>query len=378
MLLNMSYVIQHPIIIVLAAIGVGMLKGVIVVIAAYLAGLPTRSALLVGLTLFQVGEFSFILARSGLSLDLLSPDNYQLFLAVSILTMAATPFLVQYGSPAVESMLARRIMRSMSDKRPDVPPEVEGLKDHIVIVGFGLNGRHLARSSRLAHIPYVIVELNADTVKAERANGEPIIYGDAAQFAILSAAGVGRARVIAVLIDDPVAARRIVEMCRFENPSAYLIVRTRYVREVAVMHELGANDVIPEEFETSVEIFTRVLRKYLIPQEEIERFVHDVRADSYVVLRAQTVGSSDLADLTMHASEAEVRSFRLFEESPLAGKTIGELRLRSKYGVTVMVIRRGDITIANPDPNTTLEGGDILLVFGLPEDVVRLSGEFIC
>ena len=157
--------------------------------------------------------------------------------------------------------------------------------NHVVIVGFGISGRNLARSCKLASIPYAILEMNPDTVKDQKRNGEPIHFGDATHLSVLEHLHIQDAKALAVLVNDPIAARRIVKIAREANPSLYIIVRARYVQEMELMNKLGADEAIPDEFGTSVEIFSRVLRQYHVPDEEINAFIADIRADGYEMLR---------------------------------------------------------------------------------------------
>jgi CPA2 family monovalent cation:H+ antiporter-2 len=163
----------------------------------------------------------------------------------------------------------------------------EYLKDHLIIIGFGLNGRNVARSAKAAGIPHVIIETNPETVRIEKSKGEPIFFGHSIHQAVLKHGGIENARVLVAGISDPTATRRIITIARELNPKVYIIARTRFVQEMHPLFELGANEFIPEEFETSVEIFTRVLVRYLIPRDEIDRFSAQVRADGYEILRSR-------------------------------------------------------------------------------------------
>ena len=157
--------------------------------------------------------------------------------------------------------------------------------NHVIIIGFGFNGRNVAKAARVADIPYVIVEMNPEIVETERAKGEPIFYGDAIHDAVLEHANIKAARVVVVVISDAAASRRIVATAHGLNPTAHMIARTRYLAEVEPLYRVGANEVIPEEFETSVEIFTRVLMEYLIPDDQIKQFVSEVWANGYQMFR---------------------------------------------------------------------------------------------
>jgi CPA2 family monovalent cation:H+ antiporter-2 len=154
----------------------------------------------------------------------------------------------------------------------------QSLTEHDIIVGYGLNGRNLAAALRSIRAPYVIAELNAQTVRQARDRGETAFYGDATREEILRALGVERARMLVAAISDPAATRRMVRIARGLNPGLHIIARTRYVVEIPELLRLGANDVIPEEFETSIEIFARVLSHYGATREDVDRLVDQIRA----------------------------------------------------------------------------------------------------
>jgi CPA2 family monovalent cation:H+ antiporter-2 len=245
------------------------------------------------------------------------------------------------------------------------------LKDHLIVVGYGLNGRNLARAARLTGIPYVIVEMNPQTVREERQKGEPIIYGDASQESVLEHLGIQDARILVIVISDPLATRRITSLARKKNPSLFILVRTRFLVEMGGLHGLGASEVIPEEFETSLEIFSRVLTRYLIPRDEIERLISQARADGYEMLRTQQRMGVSLPELKQNLPDLDISAVRLVQGSPVAGRSIGEIELRKTYGVTVLAIRRGTEIISNPGADTVLHAEDLLIILGPP---ARLTG----
>ncbi len=287
MLLNVGFCIEEPLLITGAAMGVFLLKSVVAAFVSLLVGLPLRTAVLVGLSLGQLGEFSFILSKEGVAEGLLAGNAYQVFLAVAILTMAATPYIVRYSARIADGIVAlpwpERMKTRCVSCAVDAGPEP--LKEQLIIVGFGLTGRNIAEAAKASGIPYTITEMNVDTVRAQRAKGEPIFLGDATQDSVLRHARIHQARVVAVAINDPTATRRITAVVRRLNPKVFIIVRTRYIIEVEPLYRLGANMVIPEEYETSVEIFTRVLAEYEIPAEEIDRFADQIREAGYRMFR---------------------------------------------------------------------------------------------
>ena len=374
MLLDIGFLFKHPGTVALIALGVLVLKSIIAGFAAVLLGFPLRTSILVGLALGQVGEFSFILSRTGIEHGLLTGNIYQMFLAFSVLTMAATPFIITVA-PRVANIILRFPFpkRLKSGLYPVSRMEAVRKKDHLIIVGFGVSGRNVALAAKVAGIPYTVIEMNPETVRSEQAQGEPICYGDSTQETVLQHANIKDARIVVVAINDPIATRRITEITRRLNPKVHLIVRTRYLQEMKPLYELGASEVIPEEFETSVEIFTRVLAKYLIPRDEIEKLVAEVRADGYEMFRSLSKASSSFSDLKLQLPDVEVSVLRVAGRSPLVGKSLAEIEMRKKHGVTVLAIRRNSQILSNPNVNTPFCVNDVLFVLGLPDKVAEVA-----
>jgi CPA2 family monovalent cation:H+ antiporter-2 len=249
--------------------------------------------------------------------------------------------------------------------------------DHLVIIGFGVNGRNLALAARAGNIPYVIIEMNPEVVREQSAKGEAINFGDATQEAVLKYAGIKDARIVVVAINDPAATRRITELVHKLNPAVHLIVRTRYLQEMQPLHELGANEVIPEEFETSVEIFTRVLVKYLVPRDEIEKFIAEVRAGEYEIFRSLSKRSAALSDLKRHLPDVDICTLRVDDTSPVVGNTLAQIGLRQKYGVTLLAIRRDSQIMSNLHGDAKICAGDLLVVLGQTDEITAATRLFL-
>lgn len=364
MLLNLDFILPHLLTITGLSLFVIMIKFLTGGLTALCLGFPLRTAAMVGVALCQIGEFSFVLAKTGFSHDLIANDYYQFFVAVSLLTMAVSPILINLSPrfatwlthfPLPEKWRTGLYDGSSIDKK--------SLKHHVIIVGFGVSGRNLARSSKQAGIPYTILEMNPDTVREQKNLGEPIHFGDAMHLSVLEHLNIQEAKALAILINDPVATRRIVKIAREVNPSLYIIVRTRYIHEIALMNDLGANEVIPDEFGTSVEIFSRVLRQYHIPDLEIDHCIKEMCTTGYELLRQSSPTSVKLSDVTLDLYNIELVSFRLKPGAPLIGKSLAESKLRQE-GVTVLLIQRENEILFHPAPDTQLMINDILVVIG--------------
>ncbi|MDR1359837.1 MAG: cation:proton antiporter, partial [Deltaproteobacteria bacterium] len=375
MLLDLSFFTGHIGQVGLVTLLLIIIKALVVIAVVLYLGYPLRVALISGLALCQIGEFSFVLAREGVAYSLISPDHYQIFLAASIMTMAAAPFLLaaapRLAAFAVKAPIAVRLLGAKRvEEAPEGVPDA-GLSDHLIIIGFGIGGKYLAKTARLAGIPYTILEMNPDTVRAYAAQGEPISHGDATHPAVLQSLGVMRARMLVIVISDPAAVRSITETARHMTPSLHIIVRTRFLGEVSALYALGANEVIPEELETAVELFVRVLSRYFVPRADMERFVQEIRSENYAILRRQDLPGSSLGALQSHIPDFNVTAVSVEPAAALDGMTLKEANLRQKSGITVVAVRRGERTIANPDGEFRFQGGDLAYVFSSSE---ALSG----
>ncbi|MBS0636102.1 MAG: cation:proton antiporter [Verrucomicrobia bacterium] len=273
MMLDIGFVLSQPFVILGLSALVILFKTVTGGIATLLLGTPLRIAVVSAIALSQIGEFSFVLAKAGIENNIGLQYYYQLFLAVSLFTMAITPFMMLVAPHLANLAMMMPLPTKMKTGLFQLPELVEHQKkDHVVIVGFGISGKNLAGSCRYAGIPYTIIETNPDTVHSERKRGEPIHFGDASHEAVLNHAHIKQAKVLAVLVNDSHAALRIVKNARKLNPNLFIISRTRYVQDVALFSKGGSDDIIPDEFGASIEIFTRVLRKFNISTEEIDTY----------------------------------------------------------------------------------------------------------
>ncbi len=361
----------------LAALVVG--KALIVLAVALLLGNSLRVATMIGLGLAQVGEFSFILAKVGAGQGLLSDGDYQQFLAASILSMILTPFLIKAAPRAGYALQSLVSPKSKEDFPVESLKTPDHQKGHVIIIGYGMNGRNLAKVLSRTSVPHTVLELNAENVRKGKADGAPIHYGDATRREILQHAGLASARILVVAISDLLATRRIVAQAREMNSDLNIIVRTRYMSELDDLYSLGANQVIPEEFETSIEIFSRVLREYGIGRNMIEREAQEIRREGYKVLRSSSLPLAEFSVVAEAFGAVSSEAVFIDEHSPAIGKTLAELNLRHRAGVTVTAAVCDNLTQINLGPEFKIRANDILVLLGNPEQIEQaleiLNGE---
>lgn len=321
------------------------------------------TAMTLGFSLAQVGEFSFVLAQTGLRHDLLTGKHQQLFLAAAILSMIATPWLIQIG---------HRLARGLQGRGAASPDRLAGAaqaagssgQGHVIIVGYGVNGRNLAHVLKEVGVSYRILELDPDLVRAAAAAGETIHFGDAARPEILRQTGVESARVLVIAISDPSASARIVAQARRLWPDIYIIVRTRYVAEIERLSQLGADEVIPEEFETSIEIFARVLDRYHIPRNLISLQVELIRQGHYGMLRGLRFQGKRLDELNRFLIGITADIYMILDGSAELNKNFGEIDLHNRSGATVIAAVRDGKFFYSFDVDFRLRVGDMLVLLG--------------
>lgn len=372
LLLDLRFFAEHVAVILALALLVMLLKMFIVVIAVVVLGYPRRTSLLTAMALFQVGEFAFILAALGLQYGLLDEGLQQYFLATSIITMAITPFVIDNADRIAGWWMKKAPRPDRALARQDTP-DTEDLKDHVIIIGYGLNGRNIARAASRANIPHIVLELNPQNVQQARADGVHVYFGDAANEVVLEHLKVYQARVAVVTINDPVAARQIVRHIRTICNTVHIMVRTHYVTDMDELYRLGANEVIPEEFETSIELFTRLLNQYLVPQDEITTFVNHIRADSIQRMRPEESWAS--APTTgLEIPDFNLTCFKVQgADRDLLNQSLQQADLRGRFGLTVAAIQRDSVYLTDLGPDTSIQANDRVFVMGPGEAVARFG-----
>jgi CPA2 family monovalent cation:H+ antiporter-2 len=296
MLLDLRILLAHPVLVmglVVALVGGKMVTTAGAVVAA---GYSWRAAVLTGIALAQVGEFSFILAKVGRNIGLLPGESFQVFLTVSVLTLLLTPFLLQ-ASPrlARRAEAFQRLGHWLPERHLDshsVPSR--HLRDHTIVAGYGVNGRNLAQVLRETEIPFVVVELDGETVHQEQKKGVPIVFGDITHPQVLRRLDIQDARALVLAISDPIATRRAVTVARQLSPALHIIARTRYLRDIEDLRVTGADQVVPEEFETSIEIFSLVLQHYRMPARVIAEKAERIRQEGYALFRKGQPGLKEI------------------------------------------------------------------------------------
>ena len=368
MLLDLSHVLSQPALVAGAALLLVAVKTVVATGAVVLRGRPLDTGIRSGLSLAQVGEFSFVLAAAGLPLGLFAGDDYQTFLSVAVLSLMATPFLIGSAHRAAER-IAPWMAGAARDAGGGSAERNGGLvaadcRDHAVVVGYGVAGRYLARMLRAAGIRCVVIDQNVQLVRQARADGLPAVYGDGTRHAMLDSVAAARARIIVFAIPSSREERRGVAVARELAPAAKIVVRTRYVRAIDDLMRLGADEVVVEEFEASLELFKRALEGYEIPAGRIAHELDAVRSEHYGLLRG--TAAPDLAlDALRHLGIHDALALVEVEAgSPSIGENARSLDLRRRTGAIQVAVVREGVPVYRRDPSFRYAPGDTAVLVG--------------
>ena len=364
---------QFPVIVAIAALLV-FVKATVATGAFLAAPTTMRIAATAGIGLAQIGEFSFILGRSGREVGLLDPSQWQLLLAASIATMVATPALLGVA-PGIGSWLAKRTASADAD---DAESESQHLSDHVVILGFGMGGQLLGRALRQLATPYVILDLNGATVRQARKEGESIFYGDATNEDALRAAGVERAKAVVGVLSDPYAASRALTAIRSINESVPVILRMRYKSEAEAAMRQGATVAVAEEMEASLEVVAQTIARLDVPGNMIDVLLDSYRRES-MGMRTVRAPGQPLDSLPSAIAQAPIATHALGAGDWAVGRTLADVNLRADTGALVIAVQQDGRYVTSPSADLKLSAGDVLYLLGDDSDIIlarrRLSGE---
>jgi monovalent cation:H+ antiporter-2, CPA2 family len=363
MLLDPAFLLRNAGTVALVILLVFVVKGLVFAGTVRAFGYGNIIPFAVGLGLFQVGEFSFLIAGVGLDAGTISGRSYSIMLTTAVVTMALTPFTTRLAPVLYGRWRERFPKEAMSTF--NLPQT--GLRDHVLIAGYGRVGSFVARLLARLGQPFGVVDSNPGRADEARDSGYAVVYGDAATEPVLEAAGVRRARLVIVTVPDPVGARLVVERARSMNPNVHVVARAATVEHLEELGRLGVYEAVHPESEAGLELGRQALSHLGVAVGDVERFADEVRRELYAPITRQGTDGDLLSQLERVSRQIETQWVRLPENSPLKGRTIGELEVRTETGASIVAIVRGDLVLASPGPDGRFEPGDLVGVLGTPE-----------
>lgn len=372
MLFDFRTLLESPLPVLGLLAGFLLAKGLLATLAALAMGFPARVAWLAGVGLAQFGEFGFVLARLGRASELVTDSDVRRLLAAGILSMFLTPLLVRAAPHiAAGEKLLRPLERLLGARGVDeVAPEHQGLENHVIVVGYGVAGRLVARALHACEMPYLVLELNAETVRKSRAANEPVYYGDAASVEALEHAGISRARALVLLMNDQQATIRVIEATRRATVDVPVLVRSHFLAEREGLLALGATDVITEEVEAGMEVLALVLRRLSVPRNLIEDQLEQARVTTQMSVRSPTLPRRTLA-ASPELADLKIESVSLRPGSYGVGRAPVELAVQSRTRALIVAVKRDGKLLDHIDPNDKLCAGDIAFLVGSSRAVAR-------
>jgi len=368
MLLDVRTVLDRPVATLGGLVALLVGKALVATCAGLVMRFPLRVALLAGFSLSQVGEFSFVLAGLGGQWGLLHPDEMRLFMAVGVLSMLVTPFVLHLGprlAAGADRLRGLGLLLGVREEALGAP--ARSREGHVLILGYGVGGELLAEALRASAVPYAIVDMNAARIREASARGEAAFFGDVTSAEVLDRVRVGSARQVAVMLNDPQATLRTVRVVRAVNPRAPIVVRARYVAEVPALIKAGATATVAQEFEASLEVIAQVLHRVSVPASAIGATVEAARDRG----EAQGWGERGARAAVPVVAGLDVHGVGVREGSWIAGRSLAESELRVRTGATLVGLSRGTATAVQPSSRELLQAGDLLYLVGDQQQLAR-------
>jgi len=368
MLVNPAYLAEQWDQVLVVTFLIVVVKAVVTAAICIVLPCQARTALVLAAGRGQVGEFSFIVGQAGLQLGLITSDQYSLVLAGAIVSITINPFAMRLVGPVERKLRSWPRLWSLMDRggatMPE-PVEASSLGDHVVIVGCGRVGRHIAEALARIGITRLVIEADPTRLDKLRELRVPTLYGDAGSSELMAHAALERARALVITLPDDGAALAVVATARHLAPNVRIIARASTWDGARRLKAAGVSDVVRPELEGGVEIVRRTLLDLELPMREVQRYAEIVRREG---LDASELPSAERARVLGHlvstAHNLEVGWLLVDAESPLAGRTLAGSSLRARTGVSVVAIGRGDAVLNNPGPDTQLAVGDHVAVIG--------------
>ncbi|PKL16150.1 MAG: portal protein [Spirochaetae bacterium HGW-Spirochaetae-5] len=319
--------------------------------------------LALGLGLAQIGEFSFVLARTGEQAGVIDKNFYSLVLAVSVITMILSPFLSMLSTPLYS--LKRKWFTNEQVQTINMP--VGGLSNHVLIAGGGRVGSQISDVLSRLNFPFIIIEQDFRRFEKAKNDGYPVIYGDAGQETVLTAADIHRAKLLIITAPSIITAREVLAVVEHHNPEIDVIVRANDLDQIKELQKLNITEIVQPEFEASLEIIRQALLHLDCQVTGIQNIIDEMRRGAYSSGSNQLLNVSSLSKLKDTPFLLETGWYEIKEGDIFEGKSAIELDVRKQTGISIVGLMRDGVFTPNPEPVTVFKSGDIIAVIGIPE-----------
>jgi CPA2 family monovalent cation:H+ antiporter-2 len=340
-------------------------KGLIFAVLSIIFGYRNVVPLAVGLGLFQVGEFSFVLARVGLNTNSIGSEMYTLVLNTAIVTMILTPFTSGLTAPLYA--LRNRWFKHEPLQTINLPED--GLYDHVVIAGGGRIGSHVSNVLKHLEIPFVIIEMSYMRFEQLKTGGLPVIYGDASQPIVLEASNIEKARLLLITTPAIVVTQAIVHHVQQINPHLNIVARAEGMEQMATLYSKGVHMVVQPELEAGLELTRQALLNLHVPITEIQNYTDSVRLELYAPLSQSLDDYRAVVQLQSAKGLLDLTWAEVIPESKLNNRTIRELGVRNQTGASIVGVIRQGVFTPNPPADYRFASGDLVAVIGKLQEI---------
>lgn len=360
MMLQLPFLGEHAFALLMGTTAVIFAKGAINTLSVYLLERSWYRSIISGTRLAQVGEFSFLVIGAFVGSQAVPEIVFQTFLSVAILSMLLTPVLIP-----LSNLLGRRILNINKTQMPDLSGLAPKIKDHVIIAGYGNIGQYLAKILKDTHIPFIVVEKDHETISAASSQGMKAFYGDISRNNILDLCAVSQARAIVYTQGNSNAIKSSSLYARSKNQRLYILVMSGSTQEVVDYLSIGVNRVVSSEFETTVEMFSRILSEFDIPDNVIQNYVEMARVEGYGMFRGVELQPESMKNFYAYLAKTTTITHLLLENSFWIEKNFSELNEQTKQsGAVVISIVRGASYFTSPSNDFTLQANDLLVLVG--------------
>jgi CPA2 family monovalent cation:H+ antiporter-2 len=367
MKLDIALLLSSPFSLLAIMFSFMLVKVMVIKVLATRAGESSKDAWAAGLMLAQMGEFGFVLIALANQVQLLPSDVSSMLLGAGVISMAITPYIIDHARS-----WSIFLSQEKSEETDDLEklPENNNLKDHVIICGFGRIGQTVSRFLKKESIDFVAIDIDPLRTRTAREAGENVLFGSSRQTELLKAAHLSQAKLVVIAFGEDKQSLEVIQKVRSLSPDVTILVRTRNDDHLDVLHEAGANEVVPESLEGSLMLVSQVLSLTGVPFSRIMRRVQKERKSHYNHLHGFFQGEhTDMSPEAIDRIEF-ARAISINHNSFSCGKSIASLGLKKKQ-VNIIALRRGDIECEAPEEDTILQDQDTLIVRGKPRRIER-------
>jgi CPA2 family monovalent cation:H+ antiporter-2 len=286
--------------------------------------------------------------------------------------MSISPFLIMLGKRIADLLLKLPIPKVMIEGLfPLKQIEIPKLENHLVLIGKDSRAQNLSKMAKFSNLPYVSIIFDPEIARQRQEKGETVVYGDAFNLPILEKAHVAQAHIVVISIGKLEVLKVIIRKVRHLNNHATIVVRTPHIEDIEALYKIGATQVIPEEFETAIDLFERVMANFLLPRKEIDLAIDRIRSDHYGIFMEEN-GFARF-NISKDIPDVEIIAMEVMKDAPIVGKTLVESQLRQQFSITLVALKRDQKVIDHPKPSLVFCEGDVAYVLGSPEQISSVS-----